>query len=87
MTKPKTIVQAHTTNFKTLQRAFREGAACIMECQNKATGELEAVICAAWRDEEGMINFTPFAAFVNGNPYEKWEPPNPDGGFFEGDKP
>jgi hypothetical protein len=77
----KTIVQEHANNFATLKRAFAQGAVALMECQEVATGETVAVICAAVRTPDGGAEFTPFARFFNGNPYEMLRPPNPDGGF------
>jgi hypothetical protein len=75
MAKAKTIVQKHTENFETLRRAFRDNAVCIMDCIEKATGEHVAVICAATRNDNNEIEFTPFARFFNGNPFEMLIPP------------
>ena len=74
MAKRKTIVQKHSANFETLQRAFNDGQVALMECEEKATGEKVAVICAYVWDGE-TYNFTPFARFFNGNPYELLIPP------------
>lgn len=71
----------HRQNFNTLQRAFLNGDVALMECQLSATGEEVAVICAASPQEDGTIQFTPFAMLFNNNPYEALNPPNPDGGF------
>jgi hypothetical protein len=70
MEQTKTIVQEHTKNFETLRRAFKDGAVCLMECTEKATGEKVAVICTVFIEEDGEYQFTPFARFFNGNPYE-----------------
>ena len=73
--------KAHGANLKTIIRAAEAGALGLMECEFKATGEKVAVLCAFTPDDKGMINMTPFAVLLNGNPYEMLNPPNPDGGF------
>jgi hypothetical protein len=65
----KTIVQEHKKNFETLQEAFKLNQVALMDCVEKATGEHVAVICAVVFDGT-TYNFTPFAKFFNGNPYE-----------------
>ena len=69
-------------NFDTLREAFANGDAALVECQMAATGEQVAVVCAANRQEDGGIEFAPFAMLFDGNPYEMLNPPNPDGGFL-----
>ena len=76
------ILPGHRQNFETLQQAFLNGDAALLECQFTATGEEVAVICAANPQEDGSVEFAPFAMLFNGNPYEMLNPPNPDGGFF-----
>jgi hypothetical protein len=69
-------------NFDTLRQAFLNSDAALMECQLAATGEPVTVVCAANRQEDGNVEFAPFAMLFNGNPYEMLNPPNPEGGFF-----
>jgi hypothetical protein len=76
----------HRHNFETLQQAFQNGDVALLECQLAASGEEVAVICAANPQEDGGIQFTPFAMFFNGNPYELLNPPNPDGGSCQQDR-
>ena len=76
------LMPGHKTNFQTLQDAFAAGDVALMECQLTATGEEVAVICAANRQEDGGVEFAPFAMLFNGNPYEMLNPPKPDGGFY-----
>ena len=78
----KTIVQGHKENFETLRRAFECGDVALLECEEIATGEKVAVICCAQEQNDGTVEFVPFARFFNGNPYSMLRPPNPDGGFF-----
>lgn len=75
------LLPGHCRNFETLQNAFRHGDVALMECQLATTGEQVAVICAANRQDDGSIQFTPFAALFNDDPYRLLNPPNPDGGF------
>lgn len=74
------ICKAHSANLETIIRAAKHGQLALVECRNKATGEIEAVLSAIGFDGSEYV-ITPFAALVNGNPYEVWDPPNPEGGF------
>lgn len=79
------ILKGHKQNFNTLQQAFVNGDVALIECEVAATGEVVAVICAANRRSGGEIEFAPFAAMFNGNPYDMLNPPNPEGGFGDTD--
>lgn len=68
--KKKTIVQEHKANFEILKKAFETNNVALMECKEKSTRELVAVICAVNRQADGQFAFVPFAKFFNGNPYE-----------------
>lgn len=80
MAKPKTMVQKHKRNFETLKRAFENGDVALVECQRARDGEIVAMLCAMSFDGS-EYKITPFAEMVNGNPFEMYRPPNPDGGF------
>ncbi len=54
-------------NFETLQQAFLNGDAALMECQLSATGEPVAVVCAANRHDDGSVEFAPFAMLFPGS--------------------
>ncbi len=71
------IAPYHKSNFQTLERAFDEGNVAIMECTDRATGELVPVICAVQHsgDEAAPIEMVPFARLFTGNPYDEVEPP------------
>ena len=62
------LMPGHKTNFQTLQDAFANGDVALMECQLTATGEEVAVICAANRQEDGGVEFAPFAMLFNRQP-------------------
>ena len=88
--KPATACTRVAKNFETLLRAAADGSLCLMECQRVDTGEAVAVVCAVNRrhnlvtgevDEVAMV---PFAIMLEGNPYAMLNPPNPEGGFFDG---
>jgi len=74
MNEPLTIVQRHKDNFDTLGDAFRDGNVALLECTLLSTGEKVAVIVATWEDAKGTVNCTPFAMFLNGNPFEMLQP-------------
>ncbi len=65
----KTICQEHEANFETLKNAFLNNEVCLMDCIEKETNQHVAVICTISRSGQ-QFNFTPFAKFFNGNPYE-----------------
>lgn len=72
----------HKTNLETLKTAFNYDDVALMECQRKSDGATVVVLCAVSHDGK-EIAFTPFAEMVNGNPFEIYSPPNPDGGFHD----
>lgn len=64
----------YKNNFETLGKAFDNGDVCLMECTDKLTKEKVAVICAIFKDADGMINTVPLAKMFNGNPYDELIP-------------
>jgi hypothetical protein len=80
------LATGHKANVETLQTAFDNGDVALMECQLAATGEPVAVLCAANRQPDGEVEFTPFAMLFNDNPYELLNPPKPEGGFHSQDE-
>lgn len=68
------IPQPHKDNFHTLHQAFEDGAACLLECHERATGRPTYVICAVNRRGE-EFELVPFATLFNDNPYELLSPP------------
>jgi hypothetical protein len=68
------IPQTYRDNFKTLLRAFDDGAVCLLECQEQATTSPVYVICALNCCGE-EYEFVPFARLFDGNPYEVLTPP------------
>jgi hypothetical protein len=68
------IPQPHKDNFNTLHRAFEDGAACLLECHELATGTPVYVICAVNRRGQ-EFELVPFATLFNDNPYELLSPP------------
>jgi hypothetical protein len=76
------LSKGHRRTFNTLTRAFRAGDAALLECQQSASGEEVAVVCAVNRLPDGQSEFIPLATMVPGNPYEALNPPDPAGGFY-----
>jgi hypothetical protein len=68
------IPQPYQDNFKTLNQAFSDGAACLLECHERATGRPVYVICAVNRRGPDY-ELVPFARLFDGNPYELLAPP------------
>jgi hypothetical protein len=68
------IPQPYRDNFDTLNRAFTDGTACLLECHDRATGRPVYVICAVNRPGTDY-ELVPFARLFDDNPYEALTPP------------
>lgn len=68
------IPQAYRDNFNTLSQAFHDGAVCLLECREKATGKSAFVLCAVNRPGPNF-ELVPFARLFDDNPYELLAPP------------
>jgi hypothetical protein len=68
------IPQHHLDNFDTLDRAFGDGAACLLECHERVTGKPVYVLCAVSRGG-GTCELVPFAQLFDDNPYAQLLPP------------
>ncbi len=68
------IPQPYRDNFNTLNEAFTDGAACLLECRERVTGQTVYVICAVNRRGPDY-EFIPFARLFDDNPYELLTPP------------
>jgi len=79
------IADHHSRNLETLQLAFVNGDVGLLEAQRVSDGQT-VVLLVAFAEVDGEIGMTPFAEMVNGNPYELYRPPNPDGGFHPSDQ-
>jgi hypothetical protein len=69
------IPQPHRDNFNTLNQAFNNGAACLLECHEQATGRPVYVICAVNRRSPEDYDLVPFAQLFGDNPYALLAPP------------
>lgn len=82
------FLSGYKGNFDTLLRAAGAEHLALMDCRRTDTGEQVAVVCAVniTLDDRGerQFDFVPLAAMISGNPYEQLDPPNPDGGYFDG---
>ncbi len=68
------IPQPYRDNFDSLNRAFGDGAACLLECHERATGRPVYVICAVNR-RGPAFELVPVARLFDDNPYELLSPP------------
>jgi hypothetical protein len=68
------IPQSYRDNFNSLQQAFGDEAACLLECHERATGRPVYVICAVNRRGPDF-ELVPFAQLFDENPYELLSPP------------
>ena len=69
------FLDGYKDNFDTLSRAFGDQSVAMVECKDRATGKLVAVVCAMQRDSDGSVTMVPFARMIDGNPYEQLDPP------------
>ena len=77
------IPEGYRTNFNTLLQAAETRDLALMECRRRSDGATVFLVCAVGEEETGEFVFSPFAQMIDGNPYELYDPPNPDGGFVE----
>ena len=68
------IPQPYKDNFNTLDKAFSNGAVCLLECHDRATGNPAYVICAV-NHQSPDYQLVPFARLFDDNPYELLAPP------------
>ena len=68
------IPTPYQDNFNTLSQAFSDGAACLLECRERATGSPAYVICAVNRRGPDF-ELVPFARLFDDNPYDLLTPP------------
>lgn len=64
------IQKSYKSNFETLQKAIKNGDACIVKVIENKTGELRVAVCAIQPDGESGVMFVPLALLFDGNPYE-----------------
>lgn len=78
------ISEGMKANFETLKAAIRNGDAALMEVMDSETGRIEYAVCGV-SIQDGQAVFCPLATLtaVHDNPYERYQPPNPEGGFCE----
>lgn len=81
MASEERIVKKHSRNLDTLKRAFKNDDVMLVECQRVKDGAVVAMLCGCHVNGKGEWEVTPFAEMVNGDPFEMYRPPNPDGGF------
>lgn len=72
------IPDTYRANFNTLLRAAQSGDLALMECADAQSREPRYVICAVGRDGDEFI-FVPFGHLHDGDPYEAYIPPVPNG--------
>lgn len=75
------VCKAHAPNLETLKRAFHQGDAALVEARRASDGVVVALLCAIRREGDTYV-VAPFAEMVNGNPYDLYEAPNPEGAYF-----
>lgn len=80
--------EADKTNYFTLMRAIDSNNVALMQVKRRLDGKEVAAICAVGFDAKTQEHtFTPFAIMVEGNPFEDFFPPNPDGGYYDENEP
>lgn len=75
---------ADTSNFATLTHAFDAGNVALLQVRRIADQKPLAAICAVHGDGKDFV-LSPFAVMIEGNPFELFDPPNPEGGFYSED--
>jgi hypothetical protein len=68
------ITDSYRTNFETLCQASSLDRLCLVECTERASGQLVYVVAAVNQVGED-IELVPLARLFDGNPYEELAPP------------
>lgn len=69
-------------NFETLELAFENGDACVVECYDTEADKTVPAVCAVRYDADAEeFHIIPFAVMIEENPYKRLLPPNSKGGF------
>ena len=78
MSKP--FLSSYRANFDTLKRACENGHLAMVECLHVPSSKLAAVVCAIGF-KDGQYEIVPLARMLEGNPFDEYQPPDPNGGF------
>jgi len=68
------ISKGYKANFEQLLAAAKNGDLALLECTDKTTGEMRAVLCAVNRTSS-EYQMVPFGHLCPGNPYDMYAPP------------
>lgn len=69
--------------FGIMVKAIKADTFALAECKDKETGEVVSLVCLA-AVIDGELHLTPVAEMLDGNPFERFSPPTPGGGFDDG---
>lgn len=70
----------HQANLDTIIEAAGHGDLAVLEARRRRDGQTVALLCAVGFDD-GEYLITPFAELADGNPFELYDPPDPESGF------
>ena len=70
------ITEGHKFNFDTLFAAAQNGDLALVECTDKATGNVVIAVCAVVTYENGTTDIVPLAKMFDGSPYDELNPPD-----------
>lgn len=73
--KPQKLSKGYKANFKTLERAFKNGDLALVSAIRKADQKPVALLCAMQQNADDTIMPIPLAEMVDGNPFEIYEDP------------
>jgi hypothetical protein len=76
------LSKGDTKNFNTLQRASGNGDLALMDARRRADGKSVALVCAVQHEADESVTMVPLAIMVEGDPYELFDPPDPDTGGY-----
>lgn len=68
------IPKDYRTNLSTIIRAAKNGALCVREYTDKATGKVVIALCAAGQEGTEIV-MSPLAKMFDANPYDELLPP------------
>lgn len=69
--------------FNAIIVAAKSDQLALAECQDSSTGKVANLVCLA-SVVDGQLCLIPVAEIIEGDPFEKYNPPTPGGGFDDG---
>lgn len=75
------VIVAFREKFRALAEAFPLGDVGLLSCEDSETGAHVAVL-ATIKEQGSFTEYIPIALMIDGDPYARYRPPKPEGGYY-----